>query len=464
MYKKLLHYQIFFSISFIFLYSTSLSAEKIYINVGTAKIKKSLLALPPALYYGSSKTRKNLSYGQKIYEVIYNDLAVSSLFQFIGQDAYLEDATKIGLKPAPGSPNGFNFSKWSAIGTEFLVRMGYQVKGSTLQLEAYLYYVPKSKLVFAKNYSGPNTEIRKLAHRFAGDIYTKLTGRRSFFETKLVVASNRANRRHKEIFVMDWDSANPIQITAHRSISISPAWSPDGKKIAYSSIIYHRKNKRRNTDLFIYDLQTRKRWLVSYQKGINSGAAFFPNGKKMLLTLSLEKNPDIFTINTDGKNLQRLTKGPNNALNVEPAPSPDGREIAFSSTRGGRPAIYLMNRQGRNVRRLTAVQHRYNASPAWSPDGQKIAFAGYDKDHFDLFIMNKNGSNLKRLTQARKKNGRWSNNEDPSFSPDGRHIMFVSDRTGTRQIYIVDIDGSNERRITFDKHNYERPKWSPYLN
>ena len=85
------------------------------------------------------------------------------------------------------------------------------------------------------------------------------------------------------------------------------------------------------------------------------------------------------------------------------------------------------------------------------------------KDHFDLFIVDKSGLNMERLTSARKPNGQWADNESPTFSPDGRFIMFTSNRTGTNQLYIISPDGTNERRITFDKYDYTKPKWSPYL-
>ena len=125
--------------------------------------------------------------------------------------------------------------------------------------------------------------------------------------------------------------------------------------------------------------------------------------------------------------------------------------------------IYTMKIDGSQVTRRTSAG-KYNASPSWSPDGKKIAFAGFEQTHFDIFLMDEDGKNLQRLTKAVKPNGLPATNEDPSFSPDGRSVVFVSDRTGNKQIYIISIDGINERRITMDKFNYEKPRWSPYLD
>ena len=171
---------------------------------------------------------------------------------------------------------------------------------------------------------------------------------------------------------------------------------------------------------------------------------------------------DIYKINANGEILNRLTKGPAGAINVEPSLNPSGSQIAFSSERGGRPMIYTMSADGGNVKRLT-FQGVYNSSPSWSPDGKKIAFAGQDADHFDVFVMNADGSDIVRVTSAKKANGRFAHNEDPSFSPDSRYLVYTSNRTGKNQIYISTVDGNEERRVTNDSYNYYKPKWSKNL-
>ncbi len=438
---------------------------QIYIDVGQAQVKKSLIAFPMPQYIGSQSTNgTHLSAGQNLYRVMFNDLSVSNFFSFVPQTAYLEDPNKVGLKPAPGTPGGFNFANWKTIGTEFLVRAAYQIIGDELTMEIYVYHVPSAKLVLAKNYKTPVSAERLMAHTFANDLVLALTGKRGMFTTKIVASRQESNQPGiKEVFTLDWDGANVNKITAHKSIAISPAWGTKGDKIAYTAFAYHPEQKVRNADMFIYDLKTGKRLLVSYKKGINSGAAFLPGDNRLLLTLSQEGSPDIFSIGADGTGLQRLTHGPNRSMNVEPAISPDGKRIAFSSDRAGRPNIFVMGMDGSSPKRLTFAG-KYNSSPSWSPDGKMLAFAGYDSDHFDIFTISTEGGGLKRLTDARKPNGKPSNNESPSWSPDGRQILFSSDRSGHSQLYLVSPDGSNERRITDDGHNWDKPKWSPFLD
>lgn len=432
----------------------------LYIKITDANLKKSLMAIPPFQFVGSPNSSKNgIKVGKDLYDTFRNDMDVSNYFEFIKSEAYLEDVSKVGLKPAPGEAGGFSFASWKQIGAEFLVRVGYRVLGDQLTVDTYTYYVPQQKLVLGKTYKASVNDTRTLAHTFANDVVKELTGQRGMFLSRLVT-SRSTRDQEKEIFIMDWDGANQKQISSHSSISLSPTWSYDGKTIAYSSYAYHVREKTRNLDMYTYELSSGRRFLVSYRRGLNSGASFMPDGKTMLLTISNAGNPDIYRMSIDGRSLERLTNGKNGEMYVEPAPSPDGKKIAFSSTHSGRPMIYVMNADGSNMTRLTFAGE-YNSTPAWSPDGKKIAFAGLDKTHYDIFVMDADGSNMVRLTSAKKPGGKMADNEDPTFSPDGRNILFRSNRTGKYQLYLVSVDGENERRITFDQHDYFKPRWSP---
>jgi TolB protein len=433
-------------------------AQSADIKLGEAKTKKSLLALPPLNYQGSpSASAQNT--GDEIFKTIRNDLSVSAYFDMIEQKAFLEDTSKTSLRPAPGDPKGFKFQSWSTLQSDFLIRIGYFVAGGELNMEAYLYNVKKADLVMGKKYKGPSSGARKMAHTFSNDVLEALTGKKGMFLSKVVVATDKDSGKFREIFVMDWDSAEPQKISNHKSIALSPAWSADGRKIAYTAYVVRSKTKMRNADMFLYDFNSGKRELLSYRMGLNSGACFAPDNKSVYLTISQQGNPDLYKMSYDGTLQGKITNGPNGAMNVEPAVSPDGSKIAFSSDRSGKPMIYVMNTDGSNVKRLTFAGV-YNSTPAWSPDGKKLAFSGQSEDHFDIFVMNSDGTGMTRLTSAKKDNGRWSTNEDPSFSPDGRFVMYTSNRTGKSQIFMSTVDGTEERRVTQDTNNYFKPKWS----
>ncbi len=429
------------------------------IKVGDAKTKKSLLAFPPLILTGPSSS-KAIEHGSSLYNVIMNDLTVSAYFQLVDQKAYLENTSKTGLKPKPNDPNGFSFESWKAIGSDFLIRGGYSVNGKDIELEIYAYSVNKADLVLGKKYKGTTSTVRKIAHTFSNDLLKALTGNDGMFNSRLVVTSDKDGGGFREVYVMDWDGYGTQKITNHKTVAISPNWSPDGKRILYTSFVKTKRGDR-NPDMYLYETDSGERMRISYRKGTNSGGFFTPDNKAILLTLSQSGNPDIYRIGFDGGIEKRLTNGPLGAMNVEPAMNKN-RKIAFSSDRHGRPMIYTMDEDGSNVTRVTFAG-QFNSSPSWSPDGSKIAFAGQSGENFDVFVMDADGSNMIRLTSAKKSNGRWSSNEDPSFSPCGRFVVYTSNRTGKNQIYISTIDGQEERRITNDNHNYFKPKWSNNL-
>lgn len=434
--------------------------KKLEIRLGEGQAKKSIVAIPPLQFFGNpATTPQYLKLGAELYQVLQFNFEVSTYFQIMDQKAYLEDPARTGLRPAPGDPAGFSFEKWKTSGADFLVRGGFTLAKNELTLEIYIYSISQASLVLGKKYKGPVDSLSRLVHTFANDVLLELTGKEGMYLSRIVVSSDRGGDSFKEIYLMDWDGANPTPVSNHKSISFSPTWDHDAKTIAYSSFIQRKKTKTRNADLFLYELASKKRWLVSYRKGMNSGASFEPGGKHLLVTLSEKGSPDIFRLNLDGEIVDQLTRGPMGALNVEPAASPDGKKFAFSSDRAGQPMIYVANRDGSGVDRLT-IQGKYNASPAWSPDGKLLAFSGWDDDHFDIFILDVATRKIEKVTKAKKANGRWANNEDPVFSPDGRLVMFTSNRTGKNQIFISDLQGKNEWPITSDQFNYFKPKWS----
>ena len=452
--------QIFFKkmmfCAFFFGPATSMG-QQIYIKVGEAGIKKSPIAVSYPIYErGFSPSKKQKALIESLYQVLRWDLDVSNYFKILSPESFPKSLPKSQAQEV-------FLPAWKDSSAEFLLHTRVTIQKGNLHLSSHIYHISESKLISSKSYKAPIRHFRRVAHRVCNDMLFALTGKPSMFLSKIAVVTNHRHP-HKELFIMDWDGHNLQQVTQHRSVVLSPQWSPHGKHIAYTTFL-KRKKIGRNADLLIFSLNTGKKKLISYRKGINSGAAFHPFHPYMYLTLSYNANPDIYRMDLKGLIQSRLTFGPRGAMNVEPAVSPDGKQIAFSSDRSGKPMIYIMNnKDGKNIRRLTFAG-KYNAHPSWSPDGETIAFAAWIHSHFDIYTINvKKKNSLKRLTMAYKPNGKGANNEAPVFSPDGRYILFVSDRKGNKQLFMISHDGQNEHRITFDKYNYEHPTWSSPLS
>ncbi|MEK6705316.1 MAG: hypothetical protein AABZ06_05965, partial [Bdellovibrionota bacterium] len=366
-------------------------AEGPYIPVGSARMKKTILAFPEI----KSQPGTASSLTKTVHETVTNDLAFMDLFKFLGPSAFIEPAS------AGISQGTFKMSDWTSIGAEFVIKTSLGISNGSLFVDANLYDVNGAKQILEKKYIASIHDAKTVGHTLANNIVERLTGLPGIFLTKIAMSCDRTGK--KEIYIMDFDGSDVKQITNHRSIAFAPAWSPDGTRIAYSLFTKHRNNIK-NIDLFEFNFTTSSVKLLSDRRGINSGAAYSPDGRYIALTMSFLGNPEIFSLDPATREVSRLTKS--FGVDVDPTWRPDGKAIAFVSNRTGRPMVYTANIDGSNIQRLTYAGD-YNATPSWSLQNNKIAFAGWIEKTFDIFLMNPGGTNIERLTKHQE------NNEDP---------------------------------------------------
>ncbi|MCO4754538.1 MAG: PD40 domain-containing protein [Bacteriovoracaceae bacterium] len=312
--------------------------------------------------------------------------------------------------------------------------------------------------------------IRKFGHSVANRLYKAVTGNESIFNTKIVFISDRTSRKNdlrKEIYIMDFDGHKKQRITFKNSLILSPAISPDNKKLLFTSIESRWKRSKdgkprkiQNLNLYIYDLATRQQRVVSQAEGINSGAIFSTNGEDIYLTLSNLKNADIFKMNLATGKKKRVTT--HFLDDVDPHINQDGSLMTFLSGRSGKAMIYTMDPSSaeKDVKRISFVG-RFNASPRFSPDGKEIVFASWVDKRFDIYKIDSSGNNLARLTKD------FGSNEEPWFSPDGQFIVFTSQRVisskkAEQDIYIMNRDGEIIKKITENYGKTFTPRWSNF--
>jgi TolB protein len=301
--------------------------------------------------------------------------------------------------------------------------------------------------VIGKRYFGPVDEsgARKIAHEFAADILSQFGGK-SLLGSKIYFVSNRTGS--KEIWVMDPDGNNQKRITQFNSISIMPAVSPDGSKIAFTSFT------RGNPAIFIFSVDPVRR-LPFYNQvaSMNATPDFTPDGKEIVYSSTASGWAQIYVANLDGSNLRRISSS--RSIEVEPKVNPKtGSEMAFVSGRSGPQQIYRMNMDGANVERLTPGEGEAS-NPSWHPDGQILAYAwtrGYATGNFNIFVMDVATRKYDQLTHD------MGRNENPSWAPDGRHIVFMSTHSGRPQIWSMLADGTQLRQLTTQGNNWT-PIW-----
>lgn len=414
---------------------------KVYIYIDSPATTKFPIAIPRFKNLGGTPDDQLVS--TSLASVMSDDLEISGLFRLIDSSTFLKNPDDSGI-----TADSIDWKDWSSLGAEALIKGGFYFEKNGIRVEARLFDVVRGSFITGKRYFGKPEDVRIISHKFADEAMYRLTGEKGIFQTQIAFVSDVSGS--KEIYVMDFDGHNRTKITNHRSIVISPAWSPDGKALIFTS---YRDN---NPDVFLREIFYGREKKVSWQKGLNIAPDWSPDGEKIVLTLSQDDgNSDIYIIQPDGKKVDRLTN--DWANDVSPCWSPDGKRIAFVSNRSGTPQIYIMDVKTRKVRRLT-FEGSYNTSPAWSPRGDKIAFAGRRSGVFAIYTINTDGSGLNQLTSNS------GSHESPSWSPNGRYLAFSSNKGGSKKIFIMLADGSGERSVTRGKGNDTDPCWSPYLN
>lgn len=378
--------------------------------------------------------------GTRFADIVSRDLTLSGQFRPIDRAAYIET-------PEAHTVETINFPNWSVIGALALTKGWFTVAGDKVTIEVRLFDVYQRRQIVGRRYSGSASELRRMAHRFADEVMFHLTGARGPFDSRIAFVSTRAGR-FKELYVMSLDGGDIQQLTNNRTINVSPAWSPKGNSLLYTSF------KRGRPALFSLDLVTNADKPIWWENGLNLGGRYSPDGSTIALAVENEGNTDIILVRPDGKMLRRFSDSW--AIDVSPAWSPDGKQMAFTSDRTGGPQIYIQGADGGEARRLT-MKGSYNTSPSWSPDGTRIAYVGRNEGAFNIFTTDLTGGDVRQLTQG---SGR---NEDPSWSPDSRYLVFSSSRGGRSKLYIVDAaTGSSQVQLTDGSGDDTSPAWSAW--
>lgn len=374
-------------------------------------------------------------------EIIRNDLARSGRF------APMDEAD---MPQKPTQIQEINFKDWRLLGMENVVLGNIrQNQDGNYDIEFRLVDVYKGTQITGFRIPATQAQLRRTAHQIADIIYEKLTGIRGAFNTRIAYVTLKRLQDKQRLYtlqVADADGYNPQILLESNEPLMSPAWSPDGRSLAYVSF------ESKNSAIYVQDVGSGQRKRVAASPGINSAPAWSPDGTRLALTLSKGGDPEIFVLHLSSGSLQQVTR--NRAIDTEPSWAPDGNRLAFTSDRGGSPQIYEVTLPDKRPKRLTFTGP-YNARPRYSPDGNSMVMIHGENKRYRIAILDLSNNYLNILTDSRL-------DESPSFSPNGSMIMYATTVYRGTELAAVSVDGSVHQRLALQDGEVREPAWGPF--
>jgi TolB protein len=372
--------------------------------------------------------------GVALSQVVKADLERSGLFRAVATDQALDERSIIDR------------ATWRSRGADALVAGSVsRLADGRFDVRYKLWDTVKGEELLGQSKVVLPPDLRLAAHRVADEIHAKLTGEPGVYATRIAYVV-RAGRRYT-LHVTDADGEGGQIALASPEPIISPAWSPDGKQLAYVSF------ETQKAVVWVQDLASGERRIVASFRGSNSAPAWSPDGKRLAVTLSQDGLAQIYTMAVAGGKPERLTNS--SAIDTEPVYAPDGRSLYFVSDRGGGPQVYRVPVAGGNVERVT-FSGSYNISPVISPDGQQMAYISRQGNSYRLMLQDlAGGGSPLALTDTQ-------DDESPSFAPNGRLIVYASRLQGADVLMTTTLDGKIKTRLLSSGADMREPAWGPY--
>lgn len=380
-----------------------------------------------------AKFRDEGSAPQPVSQIIRADLERSGLFRNLdAAGATLDESARPSM------------TEWRGRGADALIGGSVtRLADGRYDVRYRLWDVVKGTDLGGQSFAVPAADLRLAAHQIADVVYEKLTGEKGVFSTRIAYVTKAAGRH--TLWVTDADGEGGQSALASPEPIISPAWSPDGRELAYVSF------ESRKAVVYVQEVASGKRRVVASFRGSNSAPAFSPDGRQLALTLSRDGGSQLYMMDRSGDNVRRLTSS--SAIDTEATWSPDGKQLYFVSDRGGSPQIYRMPAGGGNAERVS-FSGSYNISPSLSPDGRNMAFITRDNG-FRLQVMDLGSGTVRAVSDTK-------DDESPSFAPNGRLIIYATRDGGRDVLMTTTLDGRIKARLVSTQADVREPVWGPY--
>ena len=371
--------------------------------------------------------------GVAVSDIVRADLERSGLFRASPAGTALDERSTVVL------------ADWRARGADALLAGSVtRLSDGRFDVRYKLWDAVKNDEVLGQSKVVPAADLRLAAHRVADEVHQRLTGEPGVNATRIAYVL-RTGRRFS-LHITDADGEGGQVAVASPEPIISPAWSPDGRRLAYVSF------ETQKAVVWVQDLGTGERRMVANFRGSNSAPAWSPDGTQLAVALSRDGLTQLFTLPVAGGAPQRVTSS--QSIDTEPVFSPDGRRLYFVSDRGGGPQVYRVPSSGGAVERVSFAGN-YNISPALSPDGRLLAFITRQGNAFRLMTMDLDGGTATPLTET-------ADDESPSFAPNGRLLVYATRTQGQDVLMTTTLDGRIKTRLLSSGADMREPAWGPY--
>ena len=378
---------------------------------------------------------------EDIAQVVSDDLERSG---------YFEPLPRSEMFNQPSSSEEVTYGDWRSLDSRYLVVGSTSQEGGQVKVRFELLDVSGESRLLGETVTASSSDLRGAAHYISDQIFEEITGIRGAFSTRIAYVTSQGvgDNTQYGLYVADADGRNSQQVLTSDEPIMSPAWSPDGGKLAYVSFETERPA------IYVQNLATGQRVKLTDFEGLNSAPSWSPDGRRLAMALSRDGQPEIYVMDIGSRNVQRVTNS--SSIETEPAWAPDGRSLIFTSDRSGGPQIYRQSVSGGEAERLTYTGN-YNARGRLSPDGETLFLIHRGNNGYQVAKQDLESGRLVEISDAQQA-------ESPSIAPNGTMVIFATQQGSTGVLGAVTADGRAQFRLPAAQGDVREPAWSPFLN